>query len=425
MAGMGEENRSESINRGRPPLPNVNCVLRVTTMTHSPLDPLDCLNMTEISRRSYLSKSAAILAAGAFSRIAVAHADRKQLINVGLITEPTASHRTGYLNVLASREGVRSVSVVDHTETTFEDSKRRLGDRFGRGFKDARQMLATARPELTVVTTEGHNAPAAVTAALEAGSHVLTEKPSCVKLEQFERIARLAEQRKRHLMLAMATRSSAAIKKARQLITDELIGTPYSVNLLWVADQTRLTTPAYHQSWLADRQRAGGGKLIYHGVHYLDVIQHLLGEPIREINGFTQNVGGQPIEVEDSAVVSFRFASGATGTLNTGYYLDAGKQSEIRIWGSHGWLRLELIERRPLLWYSIRPDAPHGIQKFEYADEPGLYELFFQDAIDAIRNSSPPPITTSESLRALRTVFSAYKAVETGRTQSVDPMLRE
>jgi predicted dehydrogenase len=189
-----------------------------------------------ISRRSYLSQAAATLAVGTFSRIASAETDRKQLINIGLITKPTASHRTGYLNVLASCKGVGSVSVADHTETTCADSRRRLGDRFGRGFKDARQMLAVTRPELTVVTTEGHNAPAAVTAALAAGSHVLTEKPSCTKLEQFEQIAVLAKQQKQHVMLAMATRSSAAIKKARQLITDGVIGTPYSVNLVWVAE---------------------------------------------------------------------------------------------------------------------------------------------------------------------------------------------
>ncbi|HIF31791.1 MAG TPA: Gfo/Idh/MocA family oxidoreductase [Planctomycetaceae bacterium] len=398
-----------------------NHVPRVTEMTQSPSYPSGCLRFPKISRRSCLSESAAVLTASVFSRFAVAESDNEKLINIGLITEPSASHRSGYLDVLASCSGVRSVSVVDPTEDTIDDAKRRLGDRFNRGFRDVQQMLATARPELTVVTTEGHNAPAAVTAALQAGCHVLTEKPSCTKLEQFEQLARLAEQKKRHVMLAMATRSSGAIKKAKQLIADGVIGKPYSVHLLWVADQTRLTKPAYHQSWLADRERAGGGKLIYHGVHYLDVIQHLLDEPIREINGFTQNVGGQPIEVEDSAVVSFRFAKGATGTLNAGYYLGSGKQSAIRIWGSHGWLKLEHIERHPLRWRSTRPGAPEGIQEFDYADESGWYELFFQDAINSIRRGSPPPITTRESLRVLRTVFSAYKAVETGRTQTVEP----
>ena len=347
-------------------------------------------------------------------------ADPIDEIDIGLIIEPTASHISGYLEVLAARKGVRSVAVAVPDQATLEIAKRQLGKRFhGKGFLNAKGMLAKVRPVLTVVTMEGVNAPAAIRMALEAGSHVLTEKPSCTKLEQFEQLAKLAEKRKRHLMLAMATRSGAALKKARRLIAAGAIGKPYSVSVVWIADQTRLTSKAYHESWLADPKRAGGGKLIYHGIHYLDVIQQLLDDPIREINGFTQNVGGQPIRVEDSAVLSFRFASGATGTHNTGYYLDRGKQSEIRIWGSHGWLRLAHLEGQPLQWYSTQPGAPREIQTFKYNDTHEMYHLFFQDAIDAIRTGKPPPITTSESLRALRVVFAAYQAVATGRTQQL------
>ena len=266
---------------------------------------------------------------------------------------------------------------------------------------------------------EGAHAPAAIRAALQANSHVLTEKPSCTKLEQFEQLAQFAKERHLHLMLAMATRSGAALKKARQLIADGAIGKPYSTSMVWIADQTRLKTKAYHQSWLADPKRAGGGKLIYHGIHYLDIIQHLLNDPIQEINGFTQNVGGQPIYVEDSAVVSFRFTSGTTGTHNTGYYLDKGKQSEIRIWGSLGWLRLAHLEGRTTPVVFTQPGAPRGIQEFKYNDTREMYHLFFQDAIDAVRNKTSPPITTDESLRALRVVFAAYKAVATGQTQRI------
>ena len=347
-------------------------------------------------------------------------ADPGPQIDIGLIIEPTASHISGYLEVLAKRKGVRSVAVAAPDQATLENAKRQLGDRFHEnGYKNVKQMLEKVRPALTIVTMEGAHAPAAIRTVLEANSHVLTEKPSCTKLEQFEQLAQLAQQRKRHLMLAMATRSGSALKKARQLIATGAIGKPYSVNMVWIADQKRLTTKAYHTSWLADPNRAGGGKLIYHGIHYLDVIQQLLDDPIREINGFTQNVGGQPIGVEDSAVVSFRFASGATGTHNTGYYLDRGKQSEIRIWGSHGWLRLAHLEGEPLQWYSTRPGATREIQQFKYADTREMYHLFFQDAIDAVRKNTSPPITTDESLRALRVVFAAYKSVATGQTQQV------
>ena len=363
-------------------------------------------------RRLYLVLLIPAIAAGLNA------ADPIDEIDIGLIIEPTASHISGYLEVLAARKGVRSVAVAVPDQAALENAKRQLGKRFhGNGFLSAKEMLAKVRPALTVVTMEGVNAPAAIRMALEAGSHVLTEKPSCTKLEQFEQLAKLAEKRKRHLMLAMATRSGAALKKARRLIAAGAIGKPYSVSMVWIADQIRLTSKAYHKSWLADPKRAGGGKLIYHGIHYLDVIQQLLDDPIREINGFTQNVGGQPIRVEDSAVVSFRFASGATGTHNAGYYLGRGKQSEIRIWGSHGWLRLAHLEGQPLQWYSTQPGAPRGIQAFKYNDTREMYHLFFQDAIDAIRTGKPPPITTSESLRALRVVFAAYEAVATGRTQ--------
>ena len=49
-----------------------------------------------------------------------------------------------------------------------------------------------------------------------------------------------------------------------------------------------------------------------------------------------------------------------------------------------------------------------------------MYHLFFQDAINAIRKDTPPPITTNESLRSLRVVFAAYESVATGKTQQMN-----
>lgn len=333
----------------------------------------------EISRRAFLG-GVAVAGAGSSSQPVETVVDRKA-INIGVITEPTASHRTGYLNVLAKCDGVNRVAVADPTGKTLDESRRLLGDRFAQSFVDPRRMLEEVKPPLTVVTLEGHHSPAAIELALRAGSHVLTEKPACTKLEDFERVAQLAEDQRRQILLAMATRSSEAVKKARSLIRAGLLGKPYAATMDWIADQTRLTKPAYHRSWLSFKKRAGGGKLIFHGIHYLDVLQFLVGDSIREINGFCQNVGGQPIEVEDAAVVSFRFPGGMLGTLNTGYYLAKGKQSQIRIWGSQGWLHLDLVARKPLEWRSTHPGAPRGVQYYSYSDEPGLYSLFFQSTL--------------------------------------------
>ena len=174
-----------------------------------------------ISRRSLLGGAAVASVTASIPQTMVADVDNLKTIDIGVITEPTASHRTGYLNVLAKCRGVRKVAIADHTAKTADESRRILGDRFDRFFDDPSRMLEAVKPALTVITMEAHRSPPAIEAALRADSHVLTEKPSCIRLEDFERAVRLAESRQRQVMLAMATRSSAAIKKARQLIRDD------------------------------------------------------------------------------------------------------------------------------------------------------------------------------------------------------------
>ncbi len=147
-----------------------------------------------ISRRTALAGATVASVAACLEQAVVAN--ENDAIDVGVITEPTASHRTGHLNVLAKCQGVRRVAVADHTGKTADDSRKRLGNRFDRFFDDPRRMLEAIKPALTVVTMEGHRMPAAIETALAANSHVLTEKPGCAKLVDFERVVRLAEKKK-------------------------------------------------------------------------------------------------------------------------------------------------------------------------------------------------------------------------------------
>ena len=338
-------------------------------------------------------------------------------IDVGFMSGPTASHRQSYLRILAGCDGVRRVAVVDPTGQTLDESKRLLGSRYSHAGTNADRVLGALRPTLTVITLEAHQSPAAIASALQLDSHVLTEKPACVRKAQFDQIVDLANARGREVMLAMATRSSPLIKKAQQVIRRGFLGKPYAATMDWVADQTRLQSPAYQASWLSFKQRAGGGKLIFHGIHYLDIIAFLIGQPIRRISAMCANVGGEPIEVEDAAIVNFQTTGGMLGTLNTGYYLDRGKQNQIRIWGSQGWIQLQMLPARRMRWSSSHPDAPRGTQEFSCPANPGLYELFFREAIDFARGLGKSPITTAESSRTLNAVFAGYRSAALGQTQ--------
>lgn len=373
-----------------------------------------------ISRRTVLEGLAAAGVVGGLAESTGAQQSApRDAIDVAVITEPGAAHLAGFLSGLATCRGVRKVAISDPSGASFESARRQVGDRWARSFRDYQQMLQQFQPALTVITLEAHRSPPAIAAALQRNSHVLTEKPSCTRLEDFAPLVDIAAKNDRHLMMALATRASSAVQKARQLIQEGLLGKPFSTTMDWIADQTRLKNRKYHASWLSFKHRAGGGKLIFHGIHYLDLIQYLFDDPIQQVSAFCENVGGQPIEVEDAAVLSFRLRNGMVGTLNTGYYLDRGNQNQVRVWGSSGWFHLDLPSGRPMQWHSTHPDAPRGVQEFAYDGEPSLYTVQLQQAIDAALGRAAPPITGPECLQVLKVIFAAYEAAETGTTQTV------
>jgi predicted dehydrogenase len=274
------------------------------------------------------------------------------------------------------------------------------------------------QPAMALVSMEAALAPPAIDQALEAGCHVFAEKPACVRAADFEKLVRKAQQKHRHLMLALANRSHAPVKKARELVRDGKLGKVYAVEAHIIADQTRLKSEAYHKQWQAIKARAGGGHLIWLGIHWLDLVHHITGLKVSQVGGFAGVVGGQPIDVEDSAVVSLRFDNGSFGTMTSGYYLDRGYHSHIKVWGEHGWLRLAGIEDEPLEWYSTRDVKDPRVEKFEYPRGQRGYTPFVRSAVRACAGLEDAPISAEDCLHVLKTIFASYEAARTGRTQT-------
>jgi predicted dehydrogenase len=138
---------------------------------------------------------------------------------------------------------------------------------------------------------------------------------------------------------------------------------------------------------------------------------------VRQVCGFARNVGGQPIEVEDAAVVALTLDRGMVATLHSGYYLDRGYHSSMTLWGSEGWVRFDLSSGKPLEWHSTHAGAPAGIQTFAYQRGDNPYLPLVQSAVDGARGVAPPVITGEESLSALELVFGIYRAAESGVAQ--------
>ncbi len=258
---------------------------------------------------------------------------------------------------------------------------------------------------------------AAIALAQKYGCHVMAEKPACTRVEEFLPLVKTAESKHLHLMLALANRIHAPVQFARQLVRDGKLGKLYAMEVHIVADQTRLTRPAYHQTWFAKKARAGGGFLTWIGIHWLDAALLIAGKRVEQMAGFSGVVGGQPLDTEDATAMAMKLEDGMLGTFTAGYYLERGYQSHFQLWGSDGWMRLAAIEEEPLTWYSRQVGS--GVQTFEYPKGQRGYTPWLKACVRAAADLEPAPISPRESLHVLEAIFALYKAAETGMTQRI------
>ena len=340
-------------------------------------------------------------------------------IAVGVITDAGGAHLDAYFTGLAQIEEAESVSLADPSGRSEAQARKALGAKLKGVYKDRGEMLRQAKPQMALVSLEAAQAPPAIAAALDAGCHVFAEKPACVRAEDFAKLTRTAQQKHRHLMLALANRLHAPVREAKRLLREGKLGKVYGIEIHLVADQTRLKRETYHKSWFAQKAKAGGGHLIWLGIHWLDLALHVTGLKVQQVAGFAGVVGGQPIDVEDSAAVALRFDNGSFGTLTSGYYLDKGYHSHLQIWGEHGWLRMASIEEAPVEWYSTKDVKDPRVERLTYPKGQRGYTPFVRACVRASAGLEPAPITAEEGLHVLQTIFAFYQAAQDGRTRTL------
>lgn len=338
---------------------------------------------------------------------------------IAVLTDATGAHLEAYFEALAQAAEVDAVVLADPSRRSVAPARQILAEKLAGTYDSPAELLNRHRPSMALVSLEAVAAPPVIGQALVAGCCVLAEKPACVRLSDFQKLVDLADSKHLSLMLALANRLNPPILEARRLIRSGKIGRIYGVEMHLIADQTRLRRASYHQSWFAKKERAGGGHLAWLGIHWLDLAMYLTGSRITNVAGFVENVGGQPIEVEDSAVVAMQFDNGTLGTLTSAYFLDRGYHSHIKIWGSAGWIHLQPVDDSPLQWYSTMQAPRPMIQTYGGPTQPSGYTPFVHAALRACTGADEPPITTAESLQALKTVFAAYEAARTGQTQEI------
>jgi len=206
-------------------------------------------------------------------------------------------------------------------------------------FTEPEALFRSGEVDAVLIATPHYQHVTLGIAALEAGLHILVEKPIAAHKADAERLIAAAQQRPRQVFAAMfQLRTEPRYQKLRRLITSGELGEIVRVNWIntdWFRPELYFATGGWRATWKGE----GGGVLINQCLHNLDMLQWLCGMPAR-VRGFCQFGRYHDIEVEDNVTAYLEWSNRATGVFlgSTG---EAPGTNRLEIAGTRGKAVLE------------------------------------------------------------------------------------
>jgi predicted dehydrogenase len=251
-------------------------------------------------------------------------------------------------------------------------------------------------------------------AALQAGKHVICEKPLAGSLAEVDRLAALAEATGKHVSPIFQYRFGNGFRRLLHLRDKGLLGRTY---LATVETHWRRGAEYYAVPWRGRLATELGGCLTSQAIHAHDMLVHALG-PIRSVHARTAT-RVNPIETEDCAVVSLELADGALAALSVTMGA-AVEHSRLRFYFERVTVESSLSPYRPHLepWrFEGVDEATSGEIEAALADiipQPEHFEGQFSRLHAALTAGRPPPVTLADARAAIELLTAAYDSARTG-----------
>ena len=295
----------------------------------------------------------------------------------------------------------------------------------GTAYASVEELLAN--PEIHAVSICAANfAHAELTIeALNAGKHVLCEKPMAVTLAECEAMVEAAKKNDKFLMIGHNQRLAKAHSVARKLIVDGLIGdiVTFRTTFGHGGPETWSVDPGLN-TWFFDKTRAAMGAMADLGIHKTDLIQFLTSQRVvRTTAKLTtldkKDATGNLIGVDDNAICIYEMSGGTIGTMTASWTYYGPEDNSTVLYGTRGIMR---IYDDPA--HSIVVDLPDGSKKFYDVDtiqtndnqtKSGVIDAFVDDVV----NDREPSISGESVLAAMRAVFGNLRSSEEGRRVEV------
>jgi predicted dehydrogenase len=343
--------------------------------------------------------------------------------------------------------------VCGRDQARTEAAAARLG--WAEAATDWKAVLERDDVQVVDICTPGDTHAEIAIAALDAGKHVLCEKPLANSVAEAEAMAQAASRaagRGVRAMVGFSYRRVPALSLARELVAQGRLGRVHHVRAQYLQDW--IVDPAAPLSWRLQKEKAGSGALGDIGAHIVDAAQFILGDTIREVSGTLETFVSErplaaehsglsgtavsdrtgPVTVDDAALFLARFTGGTLGTFEATRFAN-GRKNAIRIElnGSAGSLAFDFEDMNVLHYFDGTEDASVAGFRRIVVTEPqhpyvdawwpaghglGYEHAFTHQAVDFVRavaaGADPAP-SFADGLQ-LQRVLAAVEASAASRT---------
>lgn len=316
-----------------------------------------------------------------------------------------------HAQVILDYPGAEIVGAVDVNA----ESATRFAARWGipATYETLDELLAAGPVDVVhVCSPSGFHAAQSIR-ALNAGAHVVVEKPPALSLDELDAMTDAATRNNRELAVVFQQRSGSAAAHVHDLLASGALGRPLvaTCQTLWYREPEYFDVP-WRGNW-----GNGGGPTISLGIHQIDLLAWLLGD-WASVQGQLWRVA-RDVQTEDVSTAVVTFASGAVASVITSV-LSPRQTSSIRIDTEKATITVDHLYGHGHDNWSITP-APHvdaaeaGRWALPPVEEPSGHGVLLRDIYDSLRAGIPLPVTAGTPAVAFEIGTAIYSSAATGR----------
>ncbi|MCB9155685.1 MAG: Gfo/Idh/MocA family oxidoreductase [Caldilineaceae bacterium] len=283
-------------------------------------------------------------------------------------------------------------------------------------YADYRALLE--RPDIDAVSIcvpSGLHAAVALD-ALDAGKHVLVEKPIALTLADADRMIARAREKGLKLAVVLQNRYNSPMQTLRQLIDEGGLGRLHlgAACVRWYRPQSYYEDE-WHGTWAMD-----GGALMNQSIHHIDALQWFMG-PVQSVSAYTATLAHE-MEAEDVGVVALRFANGALGTIEGSTLTwPQNLEGSVALFGQHGSVKIGgTALNRIVLWkVDGQLEQEAEILTAQRVDPPSVYgyshKAVIEDFVHALLDEQPLGTPGEEARKSVALVLAIYESARLGK----------